>query len=141
MSSGRNAAPTVKSGPVQLWTALLDTAPAEWVPMASLSSGAGRSTVSVAIARWESRGWVERCRVSRNGKSSVDVRLTSSGRVWVREWLAEIHAEATTPTPAEIRTWAASLGLPDSRGRIPRLLADRWNREHPERPYPVKECR
>ena len=37
----------------------------------------------------------------------------------------------------ELKVWAASLGfdLPANARSIPKPLIDRWNREHPDRPY------
>lgn len=39
-------------------------------------------------------------------------------------------------TEREVRQWGVGLGLPvAARGKLPRGLVERWNREHPDRPF------
>lgn len=41
-----------------------------------------------------------------------------------------------SPTRGEVRQWAVSLGYPLSNvGTLPLALIERWNREHPDRPF------
>jgi hypothetical protein len=39
-------------------------------------------------------------------------------------------------TEGEVRQWGIGLGLPvAARGKLPHGLVERWNREHPDRPF------
>lgn len=44
----------------------------------------------------------------------------------------------TAPTTREVRRWAQGLGLPVAdKGDLPLGVIQRWNREHPDRPFVV----
>lgn len=42
----------------------------------------------------------------------------------------------SAPTRGEVRQWGVSLGYPlPNVGTLPHALIERWNREHPDRPF------
>jgi hypothetical protein len=52
----------------------------------------------------------------------------------------KLTAAPDSPTPNEVRDYGRSLGLPiNQNGPVPPGLIDRWNRDHPERPYTLPQ--